>query len=68
VIATILEYGDNLIIKKPVVIDKFEKEGRISLAIRTIFQSYDRTLKDDEIILIMDKITEKLKNFGFEIR
>jgi phenylalanyl-tRNA synthetase beta chain len=51
--------------------DKFQKSGedRISYAFRLVFQSYDRTLTDDEINSIMDAITAKLNaNSGWLVR
>ena len=48
--------------------DRFEKEGRISLAFRLVFQSPERTLTDDEINGIMSKISTALTTSGYEIR
>ena len=42
---------------------------KTSYAYRIIFQSYDRTLTDDEVNSIMTKITEKMnKNSGWQVR
>lgn len=48
--------------------DTFSKEGRISLAFRLVFQSFDRTLTEPEANEAMRKVSEKLKAQGFEIR
>jgi len=48
--------------------DRFEKEGRVSLAYRIIFQSFDRTLTEVEVNEIMEKVSTALKAQGFEIR
>ncbi|MBP7770431.1 MAG: phenylalanine--tRNA ligase subunit beta [Candidatus Pacebacteria bacterium] len=48
--------------------DTFAKEGRISLAFRLIFQSFDKTLTEQEANDAMVKVSEKLKAQGFEIR
>ena len=48
--------------------DRFEKDGKISLAYRLIFQSFDRTLVDDEVSAQMEKVYTTLKSQGFEIR
>ena len=48
--------------------DRFEKEGRVSLAYRIIFQSFDRTLTEAEVNIIMEKVSAALKAEGFEIR
>ncbi len=54
--------------------DKFEKAAKdgapakTSLAFRLIFQSFDRTLTDDDANAAMEKVYSKLKAEGFEIR
>ncbi len=48
--------------------DRFEKEGRASLAYRLIFQSFDRTLEDAEANAAMEKVHAALKARGYEIR
>ncbi|HYF13235.1 MAG TPA: phenylalanine--tRNA ligase subunit beta [Candidatus Paceibacterota bacterium] len=48
--------------------DRFEKEDKISLAYRIIFQSFERTLTEGEANAAMEKVYAALKNMGFEIR
>jgi phenylalanyl-tRNA synthetase beta chain len=48
--------------------DRFEKEGRISYAFRLVFQSYDRTLLDEDANHRMEAVTAALKEKGFEVR
>ncbi|MDP1689916.1 MAG: phenylalanine--tRNA ligase subunit beta [bacterium] len=48
--------------------DQFEKEGRVSLAFRLVFQSMERTLTDEEVNGIMAGISEALQKAGFEVR
>lgn len=49
--------------------DEFEKDGKQSLAFRIIFQSFERTLTDDEVNLLMEKVAAALvKAFGAEVR
>lgn len=48
--------------------DRFEKEGRTSLAFRLIFQSLERTLTEVEVNEIMEKIYTVLRTEGMEIR
>ncbi len=48
--------------------DRFEKEGKVSLAYRVIFQSFDRTLTEVEVNEIMAKVGAILVDKGFEIR
>jgi phenylalanyl-tRNA synthetase beta chain len=48
--------------------DRFEKEGRVSLAFRLVFQSFEKTLTDDEVNDIMERIPASLAARSFEIR
>lgn len=48
--------------------DRFLKEGRVSLAFRLVFQSYEKTLTDVEVNEIMDKVYETVKTKGWEVR
>ena len=58
-----------LLIKEPFMFDSFSKNGKTSYAFRLIFQSYDRTLTDDEVNNIIKKITVKInENNSWEIR
>lgn len=56
------------LLQKISLFDTFSKEGRISLAFRLIFQSFDRTLTEAEANSAMQNVSEKLKAQGFEIR
>ncbi|HEY4502676.1 MAG TPA: phenylalanine--tRNA ligase subunit beta [Candidatus Paceibacterota bacterium] len=61
------ESGDLLI--KNFLFDKFEKDGRISYAFHLVFQSSDRTLTDDELSVIMERMTNVLNGQnGWEVR
>ncbi len=48
--------------------DRFEKEGKVSYAYRLVFESPERTLTDDEVNAIMEKISLALAATGFEVR
>jgi len=48
--------------------DRFEKAGRVSLAFRIVFQSFERTLTEKEVNEIMEKVHAALKAQGYEIR
>lgn len=48
--------------------DTFQKNDKISYAYRLIFQSFDRTLVEAEVNTLMQKVYDKLKAEGFEIR
>ena len=56
------------LVQKIFLFDTFAKEGRISLAFRLIFQSFDKTLTEQDANEAMAKVAEKLKAQGFEIR
>ncbi|HRZ30241.1 MAG TPA: phenylalanine--tRNA ligase subunit beta [Candidatus Paceibacterota bacterium] len=59
--------GD-LCVLGPVLFDEFAKEGRKSLAFRLVFQSYEKTLSDDEANKEMDKVIEALERESYEVR
>lgn len=71
----ILKEAD-LLINEPRLVDEFTKpassadgDGRTSYAYRLVFQSYDRTLTDEEIGKIMDGIYAKIaENKDWEVR
>lgn len=65
VLAIIKEAGKELLIKDPQILDRFEKEGKISYAFRMVFQSYERTLSDEEINKIMEQINQKVTEKGY---
>ena len=48
--------------------DYFEKEGKVSYAFRLVFQSMERTLTDEEVSAVMQKITAMLLAKGYEVR
>ncbi len=48
--------------------DRFEKDAKVSLAYRLIFQSFERTLTEVEVQAVMEKVSTVLKSKGFEIR
>ena len=50
------------------IFDRFEKDGKVSLAYRLTFQSMERTLEDAEANACMEKVHATLKAKGYEIR
>ncbi|MCX6756492.1 MAG: phenylalanine--tRNA ligase subunit beta [Candidatus Nomurabacteria bacterium] len=69
------EFGTELLVREPQLVDKFVKPsdvpgevGKISYAYRLVFQSYEKTLTDDEINQIMGNISEKISRLGYIIR
>ena len=58
-----------MVIRGPELFDEFKKDGKISYAFRLVFQSYERTLTDQEVNDIMTKITNKIKGKnGWQVR
>lgn len=54
---------------KTKLFDEFTKDGRTSYAYRLVFQSHEKTLSDEEINVIMDRITQILnEKEGFKVR
>lgn len=56
---TILEHATDLLVRHD-VFDEFEKEGQVSYAWHLVFQSRERTLTDDEVGKIMERVTSEL--------
>jgi phenylalanyl-tRNA synthetase beta chain len=48
--------------------DEFKKGERTSLAFRLVFQSFDRTLTDDDANKRMESISVEVENKGWEVR
>lgn len=48
--------------------DEFKKDGRVSYAYRLVFQSFEKTLTDDEVNVIMENINKALVEKGWEVR
>lgn len=61
------ETGD-LASKPPRLFDQFTKEGRTSYGFRLVFQSMEKTLTDEELAPIMDRVYTALKEHNWEIR
>jgi len=62
------KHAGELLIRVPRLVDKYEKDGRVSYAYRLIFQSYERTLTDEEVNSIMDNLYNLCIAQGWEIR
>jgi phenylalanyl-tRNA synthetase beta subunit len=58
-----------LCVRGPELFDSFTKDGKTSYGFRLVFQSFERTLTDDEVGEIMAKITSKIKdNSAWQVR
>jgi len=68
VISIVKDNAGDLLIREG-LFDEFKKDGKVSYAFNLVFQSDDKTLTDDEINGIMDKITDELNSKpGWEVR
>ncbi len=70
-----IEEGTNLLVKEPYLFDSFTKKSKVegeesktSYAYRLVFQSYEKTLTDEEINPIMEKINSKITSFSWQVR
>ena len=61
-------FFSEFLVKGPTETDRFDKNGKRSLTYNLIFQSKDRTLTDDEVNNLMEKLYNAVKNEGFEVR
>ncbi len=48
--------------------DEFKKEGKTSYAYRLVFQSKEKTLTDNEVNVIMEKVVGAITNKGWQVR
>jgi phenylalanyl-tRNA synthetase beta subunit len=48
--------------------DTFTKDGRTSYAFRIVFQSFEKTLTDEEVTTHMDNVYTVVKEKGWEVR
>jgi phenylalanyl-tRNA synthetase beta chain len=62
------EFGTDLLANEPKLFDQFTKGGKTSYAFHLVFQSFDRTLTDNEVNAIMANISEKIESLGWQIR
>jgi phenylalanyl-tRNA synthetase beta chain len=73
VVKIIKENMSNMVIRGPELFDEFKKGSQISYAFRLVFQSFERTLTDQEVNDIMTQITNKIKDektngIGWQVR
>jgi phenylalanyl-tRNA synthetase beta subunit len=65
----IIKAGGELMVVGPILFDQYEKDDRKSLAFRMVFQSYEKTLSDEEANIELVKIISALKSRSdFEVR
>lgn len=54
--------------RDPFIIDQFTKDGRYSYAFRFVFQSYEKTLTDEDIEGEWSKVLNMIKQQSWEVR
>ncbi len=64
----IKENVGELVVRGPELFDEFSKDGKKSLAFRMVFQSFDRTLSDEEVNAAMEKVYTALTSNGWHVR
>lgn len=58
----------NLLVRTA-LFDEFQKNDKVSYAFRLVFQSFDKTLSDEEINKVVEKVTAILnKQKGWDVR
>lgn len=62
------EHAGELLVRTPRLFDVFEKDDKISYAFRLVFQSYEKTLTDEEVNKVMDGVNESLAERAWEVR
>lgn len=64
----VIQEKGGLLLVRTALFDEFKKDGRTSYAFNLVFQSYDRTLTDDEVHNSMETITQEFEARGWEVR
>jgi phenylalanyl-tRNA synthetase beta chain len=67
VLKTIRDAAGSMLVRSA-AFDRFEKEGRISLAFRLVFQSFDKTLTDGDANERMASVNAAVQANGWEVR
>lgn len=67
VLDTIVSKAGDLCIKQ-YLFDEYHKDEKVSYAYRLIFQSFEKTLTDEEVNVIMDEVNKGVENKGWEVR
>ncbi|MBP6924428.1 MAG: phenylalanine--tRNA ligase subunit beta [Candidatus Pacebacteria bacterium] len=65
--STILQAAGNLCVRLS-LFDTFTKDGRTSYAFRLVFQSFEKTLTDEEVTIHMDAVYKAVAERGWEVR
>lgn len=63
----IVKNGGKLLVKAD-LFDVFKKDEKVSYAFRLVFQSQEKTLSDEEVNKVMEKITNEVVKKGWTVR
>lgn len=67
-VETILNETAGALRVRTTLVDVFTKEGRTSYAFRLVFQSYEKTLTDEEVNAVMESVYAAVQEKGWETR
>ena len=67
-VSILKEKAGELLVKEPRLFDEYKKDEKTSYAYRLVFQSFEKTLTDEEISKIMESINSEIESKGWEIR
>jgi phenylalanyl-tRNA synthetase beta subunit len=67
ILEVIRKYAGDLLVRSE-LFDSFEKGAKMSFAFRLVFQSFDRTLTDEDANARMESVYEAVKKHGWEVR
>lgn len=67
-VADVLQKEGGELLVRTDLFDEFTKDGRTSLAYRLVFQATDRTLTDQEVNEIMERVYAMVEEKGWEVR
>lgn len=68
VLLLIKKNATDLSVREPRLFDTFTKDGKTSVAFRLVFQSFERTLENSEVDIIMENIYTIVREKGWEVR
>lgn len=66
-LGVIQEHAGPLLVQHT-LFDEYAKDGRTSYAYHLVFQSDEKTLSDDEVNTIMERVTTTIESKGWEVR
>lgn len=67
-VSILISKNAGILLVRQTLFDVFKKDGKVSYAFRLVFQSYEKTLSDDEINKVMEKIVAEVNKKGWVVR